>query len=179
MGYEGKFPEEGEKIRYGDFVRLYHESSSRFLTSDDENYQGGSGQKRVFTSDRDTTWKLVPLPGSGEEEGYEIGYDDEVVLENTENGEKLHSSPGITSPVTGEQEVSVFSGGDSNDNWTIKQADDDNQDGFWRVGENFFLVHSASGNYLHSHDIQLGDDAFEVIASKEHDNNSVWSVPSN
>ncbi|KAI9306521.1 MIR motif-containing protein, partial [Cunninghamella echinulata] len=164
--YEGKFPEEGDKIRYGDLVRLYHESSSRFLGTDNQNYQGGSGQTRIFTSDVDTVWRLAPLPGTDEEDGYETN-------------EKLHSSPGVTSPVTGEQEVSAFSGGDSNDNWTIKAADDDNKDGFWRVGENIFLVHSASGHYLHSHDIQLDNDVFEVIARAEHDSNSVWSVPSN
>ncbi|ORZ19020.1 MIR motif-containing protein [Absidia repens] len=179
MGYEGRYPEDGEKIKYGDFVRLYHEFSGRFISTDGSTYEGGSGQRRVFSSDKDTDWILTPVSGSSEEEGNEVAYDDQVTFVNKHTGENLHSSPGVESPITSKQEVSAFSGDDDNDKWVVIQADDDIQDGFWRVGENIYLVHAASDTYLQSHDAEFDDGSYEVFTSDEHDTNSIWSVPSN
>ncbi|CAO3649632.1 unnamed protein product [Cunninghamella blakesleeana] len=175
MGYEGSRPQEGGKINYGDLVKLKHVHTGRYIDTDGQNYQSGSGQKRVIASDDGATWRLLPIRGSGEELGYEVGYDDEVIFENVTTGEKLHSSPGVSSPISGQQEVSA-GGGDDNDNWTIVAADDENEDGFWRGGENILIIHSASRAHLHSHDIQLNEDAYEVVGNQQKDENSVWIV---
>ncbi|KAI9303589.1 MIR motif-containing protein [Cunninghamella echinulata] len=174
--YRGKNPGEGEKICYGDYVELKHIETDKYINTDGQSYEGGSGQLRVFASDSAATWRILPIGESEEQFGYEVGYDDPVTLQLVDSSEKLHSSPGFPSPITGQQEVSTYSGNDSNDNWIIKPADDENEDGFWRGGERVFLIHANSDSYLHSHPLQLDDDNLEVTTYNEGDENSVWVV---
>ncbi|CAO3649628.1 unnamed protein product [Cunninghamella blakesleeana] len=178
--YEGKYPEQGEVIYYGDFIELRHVQTERFISVDDARYEneGGSGQVRVVGSDTPTRWVVLPIGDSEERIGNEVGYDDQVVLQDTQSGERLHCSPDITSPVTGQREVSVYGGHDDNDNWTVKQADDGNEDGFWRAGENFFLIHCESNYYLHTHNFPVEEDSNlnEATCYHEGDENSVFRI---
>ncbi|KAI8098879.1 MIR motif-containing protein [Halteromyces radiatus] len=176
--FQGGFPQEDGIIRYGNYVQLKHCQTGRFISTDGEGYEGGSYQQRVFASESlSTTWVVIPPQGSDEKLGYEVGWDDELLLKPLDYpSHKLHSSPGVESPCSGQQEVSCFAESDENDVWRVVRGGDDCADDFWRVGECFYLVHVNSGATLHSHQIDFFDEQHEVTAFGEYDENSLFVV---
>ncbi|CAO3596430.1 unnamed protein product [Absidia cylindrospora] len=175
--YEGGFPQEDGIIRYGDYVQLRHLQTGRFINTNEGQYEGGSGQQHVYASEStETTWVVLPACGSDEKRGYEVGWDDEVLFKPYDFPDhRLHSSPGVESPSSAQQEVSCFAECDENDNWKVARASDDSCDDFWRVGEQFYLVHVNSGSSLHTHEIEyLGEN--EVTSFGEMDENSIFVV---
>ncbi|KAI8342351.1 hypothetical protein BC941DRAFT_412523 [Chlamydoabsidia padenii] len=176
--YEGSFPREDGIIRYGDHVQLRHVPTGRYVSTDDETYDGGSGQQRVFASESNiSTWQVLHISGSNEQLGYEVGWDDELLLRPLNFPDyRLHSSPGVESLCTAQQEVSCFAEKDMNDVWTVARASEDTQDNFWRVGEGFYLFHRNSGVSLHSHEFPYDDGENEVTGFPELDENSIFVI---
>lgn len=86
---------------------------------------------QVFTKDFDDNdsqeWLVLPVEGTDQEMGGEVGFDDEFKLKHVETGRYLHSHPDIPSPSTGQQEVTGFGGDDEtdeNDIWVLQAFPD-------------------------------------------------------
>ncbi|KAG0170955.1 hypothetical protein DFQ28_009765 [Apophysomyces sp. BC1034] len=183
--YGGERPQEDGIIRYGDHVSLKHNQTGRFLTSNNDNYEGGSGQNIVFaggwSADEWSTFIVIPPRYTEEEPGYEVGWDDEVRLKHVPTRRNLHSHPDHESPVTGQQEVTCFGDdetSDENDIWVVAKWDEDSDeyDDFWRVGQGFVLRHLLTGRTLHSHEELFFDENNEVTCFSELDENDMWRV---
>ncbi|SAM05418.1 hypothetical protein [Absidia glauca] len=177
QAYEGGFPQEDGIIRYGDHVQLRHVTTGRFISTDGEGYEGGSGQQRVYASNSNiTTWQVMHVSCSDERNGFEVGWDDEVLFRPLDfPNHRLHSSPGVESLCSAQQEVSCFDENDENDQWRVVRVDG-SEDDFWRVGEPFYLIHNCSTASLHTHEIPFFDEENEVTAFSEVDENSVFVV---
>ncbi|KAI9007898.1 MIR motif-containing protein [Phycomyces nitens] len=178
-------PQEDGIVRYGDHVSLKHVMTGRFLTSEEDFYEGGSGQQKIFAggweAQESSTWIVIPPIETEEERGYEVGWDDLVRLKHVPTRANLHSHE-IPSPVTEQQEVSCFGNdgeSDNNDLWRVKKfyEDGEDYDDFWRVDQPFVLQHVETGNVLHSHEHAFGEDSNEVTAYPEGDDeNNKWIV---
>ncbi|KAI8337466.1 hypothetical protein BC941DRAFT_425335 [Chlamydoabsidia padenii] len=164
-------------IKYGDEIELKHVATGRYIGTDANQYQSGSKQQNVFATESSSTkWVVLPPEGSGEEKGYEVGWEDEVLLQPLDfPDQRLHSSSDAVSQITGQQEVSCYDGSDKNDIWKVIQEDEDEGDDFWRVGQRFYLQHSTTKKFLHSHEIRYLNETNEVTAF-ERDENSVFIV---
>ena len=93
--------------------------------------QEGSYVIQVFTNDFDDNesqeWFVLPVEGTDQELGGEVGFDDEFKLKHKETGRYLHSHPDIPSPESGQQEVTGFGGDDEtdeNDIWVLQAYPD-------------------------------------------------------
>ena len=88
----------------------------------------------------DAVWLVLPVHGQEDQMGNEVGFDDQFLLQHTATGLFLHSHPDIASPVTGQQEVTCYGGGDENDIWQLQAFPDmeyspeDYVSIFWRKG---------------------------------------------
>lgn len=115
-----------------DHISLKHIITGRFLASNGETYNSGSFQQKVFTADyvnEESTWIVLPPVVTEEEPGYEVGWDDPVRLKHVPTRANLHSHE-ISSPVSGQQEVSCFGNDentDDNDVWKVQQFDEDDE----------------------------------------------------
>ncbi|SAL96903.1 hypothetical protein [Absidia glauca] len=158
-----------------DRIELKHVATGRYISTDDNTYHCGSKQQNVFATESPSTWVVLPPKGSGEEKGYEVGWGDEVLLQPLDfPDQRLHSSPDTLSPTTGQQEVSCYDGSDKNDLWKVVQKDEDKGDDFWRVDQRFYLKHTKTKKFLHTHDVRYLKETNEVTAFEEHDENSVF-----
>ncbi|KAI8377651.1 MIR motif-containing protein [Radiomyces spectabilis] len=178
--YESGFPKD-DIVRYGDHIYLKHCATGRLLSSNDEAYEGGSGQQMVFASDDGdenvSVWKILTPSGSEERPGYEVGYDDILRLKHLGTGRHLHSHE-IESPITGQQEVSGFGNddeSDDNDLWVLERLGEGDEDSLWHVDTPVILRHAQTRNTLHSHNEAYDDEKNEVTAyGAESDENDAW-----
>ncbi|CAO3577941.1 unnamed protein product [Absidia cylindrospora] len=116
-------------IKYGDQIQLQHVRTKKYLGTNGNHYEFGSKQQCVFTSQSPSTWVVVAPEGSGEEDGYEVGWDDKVLLKPKDFPDlRLHSLADTMSPVSGQQEVSCYDGSDHNSAWKVVQFDEDGDD---------------------------------------------------
>ncbi|KAJ8654883.1 hypothetical protein O0I10_009448 [Lichtheimia ornata] len=174
-------------VRYGDVICLKHASTGKYLTSKEEGYShdGTSGQQIVFTNDYEgddsQEWLVIPVEGTGQEDGGEVGFDDEFRLKHQQTGRYLHSHPDIPSPVTGQQEVTGFGGEDEtdeNDIWVLQAFPDyeyPEEDYLWHLDIPLVIRHKMTGQTLHSHEEEF-DDGNEVTAYVGTDDNDQWIV---
>jgi hypothetical protein len=109
---------------------LRHVATGRYISTDGTGYEGGSGQQSVFASEsNNTTWQVLHASCSDERNGYEVGWDDEVLFRPLDfPNHRLHSSPGVESPGSAQQEVSCFEENDENDAWKVVKASDAEDD---------------------------------------------------
>ncbi|CDH51769.1 hypothetical protein RO3G_05118 [Lichtheimia corymbifera JMRC:FSU:9682] len=185
--YETGNRPENNVVRYGDAICLKHDATGKFLTSKEEGYShdGTSGQQIVFTNDYEDDesqeWLVLPVAGTDQELGGEVGFDDEFKLKHKETGRYLHSHPDIPSPVTGQQEVTGFGGDDEtdeNDIWVLQAFPDHEypeEDYLWHLDIPLVIRHKMTGQTLHSHDEEFGDGN-EVTGYVGTDDNDKWIV---
>ena len=141
--------------------------------SEGKNRHGGSGQHlatwtRDAVADHRGLWWVRPAHLTGQDENLEypalefrnktctraaqpVQCGHTIRLTNVETKRNLHSHT-VQSPLSKQQEVSVFEGTDVGDNWKVecltqKQADDGDV-AIWRRGESVRLVHVVTGKYL-------------------------------
>ncbi|KAI9364114.1 MIR motif-containing protein [Pilaira anomala] len=171
-------------VRFGNHISLKHVATGRYLASIEETYDGGSFQQKVFTVEgspsEQSTWIVIPPTITDEEAGYEVGFEDEIRLKRVTDRSNLHSHE-VVSPVSGQQEVSCFGDDentDENDMWRLEQFDNDeeSEDHLWHVGQPVIIRHVATGKLLHSHEMVLADDQYEVTAFDGPDENDKWVV---
>lgn len=109
---------------------MRHVATDRYISTDGAGYDGGSGQQRVFASGSYiTTWQVLHPSCSDERNGYEVGWDDEVLFRPLDfPNHRLHSSPGVESLCSAQQEVSCFEENDENDAWKVVKVADAEDD---------------------------------------------------
>ncbi|KAI7848496.1 MIR motif-containing protein [Circinella umbellata] len=181
---KGSRPED-DKVRYGNVIYLKHDATGKYLTSvDGENYEEGSGQQKVFTGDDDdddSEFLVIPIPGKEDQMSYEVGFDDQFRLQHVATGRYLHSHPDIPSPVTNQQEVTCFGGGDEsdeNDIWELQAFPDHEYEGdyLWHLDIPVVIRHIMTGQTLHSHEESIDDDKNEVTGYVGTDDNDKWQA---
>jgi F0F1-type ATP synthase membrane subunit c/vacuolar-type H+-ATPase subunit K len=165
------------RVRYGSKVALKHNMTGRFLRYGHSAVKSGSsGQGLVYCASwniTDEDWWQV----QGGPEGQVVQFGSTIRLKHIGTGHHLHSH-NHRSPVTGQQEVSGFSGCDNNDNWVVEKWDGPGNE--WSRDCSFSLRHS-SGVKLHSHEQRLQcalGDVVEVtgFSAQGVDENDRWRV---
>ncbi|KAI9493407.1 MIR motif-containing protein [Zychaea mexicana] len=179
---KGSRPEDGT-VHYGNVIYLKHDATEKFLNSEDgDNYEEGSGQQKVYTCDDESEWLVLPIAGQEDQMSYQVGFDDQFRLLHVASGRYLHSHPDIASPVTGQQEVTAFGSeeeSDENDTWQLQAFPDheyDPEDYLWHLEIPIVIRHVMTGQTLHSHEEELGDDHFEVTGYVGTDDNDKWQA---
>jgi len=159
------------EVKYGDKIRLNHKLTNHKLHSHDLNYfhSGTSGQQQVTCyggGDDNDYWFIEPGHGDSVDQGTTMYYGDTFTLVHMLTKKRLHSHSGIKSPVTGQQEVTCYGGGDTNDNWqcTFAKGQDES---VVLYGDYLRFYHPNSKINLHSHDLSSTDyKGFNVVANK-------------
>jgi hypothetical protein len=164
-------------VQDGQTIVILHKLTGKSLHSHTIDYTTGSKQQEVTGYDKrddNDKWTINHfnrgLVGTGFRDS------DVVTLVHKITNKTLHSHD-ITSPVTGQQEVSAFGGRDTNDNWRLEITAGD---GYLRVGQHFKLIHINTGKSLHSHPNMLtnGSKQQEVTAYSDRDDNDYWKLES-
>jgi hypothetical protein len=174
----------GVPVRYGTTFKLRHAATDCSLHSHPISYghPGSSGQQQVTCfggADDNDLWRVKASNGQpgGARSGQPVEHGDIVRLEHVATRRNLHSHQGISSPVSGQQEVSCygqFGVGDENDDWCVDIAGG----GRWEAGTLLRLVHVATNAALHSHRgyahpvWTMGQQ--EVTAYAGRDSNDLW-----
>jgi len=165
-------------INYGSILTLKHEATSHHLHSHPANYThpGSSGQQQITCyngSNSDNNFRIVPGLGLPSLVG-PIANGSIVRLQHINTGAFLHSHV-AKSPVTGQQEVTGFTGGDQNDNWRLEL-----EGGYFKQKSPFRLVHVATNRALHSHNAPYqtapGNIQQEVTGFEGRDQNDFWTA---
>ena len=171
-------------IRQGMVVKMRHQATGCALHSHRIPYShpGTSGQQQVTCfagGDDNDLWMLKGPHGQNTPQTYgqQIKHGDVVRLEHVATGRNLHSHGGISSPLTGQQEVTAFGingNGDFNDNWCVEV----DGAGPWTTDRAVRLIHVATGVALHSH-AGWSDPVFttgqqEVTGFAGRDSNDFW-----
>ena len=133
--------------------------------SEGKNRNGGSGQHlATFVKDDPTAqrslWRVRPRHHGRENEEYPellqmtptcassaqpIHCGDFLRLTNLETRRNLHSHA-VKSPLSSQQEISVYEGEDQGDDWKLECLDA--KDGVWRKGQRVKLQHYQTGKCL-------------------------------
>ncbi|CAG9316158.1 unnamed protein product [Blepharisma stoltei] len=171
-------------VTYGARLQLRHESTNAILRSDPINYTTGSGQQEVTANrvEDKNSWFIVKGPnylGDGwrQLKGTQVMNNSIIRLEHIETGKNLHSSPGVPSPSSGQQEVSAYGNngyGDDNDDWRIETDHDAGTP--WITTYRTRLIHVRSECALHSHGGHNNPRGQEVTGYRERDENDIWRV---
>lgn len=101
----------------------------------------------AFGGQDDNDWWIVAGPHNGgtPARGTPVADGETIRLVHRATGLRLHSH-NIPSPVSCQQEVSAFGGGDANDDWRVR---------YQQPGGTMRLVHVNTRNPLHSHNLDL------------------------
>eukprot|EP01089_Gocevia_fonbrunei_P016158 TRINITY_DN493_c0_g4_i1.p1 TRINITY_DN493_c0_g4~~TRINITY_DN493_c0_g4_i1.p1 ORF type:complete len:201 (-),score=41.82 TRINITY_DN493_c0_g4_i1:75-677(-) len=177
------------KLTYGATIILVHVSTNRSLHSHSLKYThaGTSGQQHVTaqpTRNDDDKWEVHAAHGSTTKNGSKVKFGDVIRLKHVATGLYLHSHPGKPSPVTNQQEVTGYGGGDKNDNWRIEEINGGKTGKKITNQEVLRLVHVQTNHSLHSHnhnfDVQPGNSQGEVTCwpLNKKDNNDQWKIES-
>ncbi|KAI9252149.1 MIR motif-containing protein [Sporodiniella umbellata] len=187
------FPPEGNIVHIGNTISLKHNMTGRFLASEEGvSYEEGSFQQKVFAREwipsPPTQFIVIPRVGEERDMGEDVNFGEVIRLKHVGTRSNLHTHPDITSPVTGQQEVSCYGDDsltDENDEWVVEQwpfGDEENEefdpeDKTWYVGRSFYLKHVATGVTLHSHEEPISEDSNEVCGyGSGPDENDRWRV---
>ncbi|KAI9318495.1 MIR motif-containing protein [Dichotomocladium elegans] len=171
-------------VRYGNTITLYHLATGKYLNSDEYTYQSGSYQQRVYANDCnecDAEWIVLPIIGSDECMGNEVGFDDPFRLKHVRTGRYLHSHPDIASPASEQQEVTAFGSdeeSDQNDVWRLEALPEyeyPEEDYLWHLDLPHVIRHVETNLTLHSHDIEF-EGSNEVTAYPGIDENDQWAA---
>jgi dolichyl-phosphate-mannose--protein O-mannosyl transferase len=167
-------------VQDGETIVIMHKLTNKSLHSHSINYSSGTRQQEVtgyWGRDPNDYWTINhtnrDLVGTGFSNG------DIVTIIHKQTNHSLHSH-NARSPVTGQQEVTGYSGRDSNDNWKLESISggtaDNCEDGYLRVGSQFKLIHVNTNHALHSHGINLrtGSRQQEVTGYSGRDDNDWW-----
>eukprot|EP01089_Gocevia_fonbrunei_P016159 TRINITY_DN493_c0_g5_i1.p2 TRINITY_DN493_c0_g5~~TRINITY_DN493_c0_g5_i1.p2 ORF type:complete len:287 (-),score=57.88 TRINITY_DN493_c0_g5_i1:113-973(-) len=177
------------KLHYGNTIILVHTPTNRSLHSHNLKYthDGTSGQQQVTaqpTRNNDDKWVVHAAHGHSTNNGHEVKFGDVITLKHVSTGQNLHSHSGKPSPVTKQQEVTGFGGGDNNDDWRIEEINGGKQGHAVTNTELIRLVHVHTNHSLHSHDhnfdVQPGNSQGEVTCwpLNKKDNNDQWKIES-
>jgi dolichyl-phosphate-mannose--protein O-mannosyl transferase len=175
---------EHRPIRIGDTIRLLHQLTGCALHAHNTEYShpGSSKQHQVTASggqDSNDYWVVRAQQGMGDEtrRGRRVRNGDIIRLTHQNTRRNLHSHAGVSSPVSGQQEVTAFGGdgvGDTNDNWRF----DIPGGGTWTEDVPVRLIHVLSGAALHSHrGIEhplYTSGQQEVTGFTQRDENDLW-----
>lgn len=141
-------------VTCGSIIKLKHSGTGVRLHSHNIPYGSGSGQQSVTgfpaASDPNSYW-LVQGPFGKPEScppGTPLKSGDVITLQHVRTGKNLHSHL-HRSPITGQQEVSCFTG-DTGDNWKV------DTNGIWKRDQIVRLIHVDTGKFLHSHGHKYG-----------------------
>lgn len=193
------FPAEGQAdfILYRSNVSMSHVLSGRWLASQAVplRHAGGSGYQvvncmqtaqanRVQLGAGDAkpiAWRLDSTSGPGDV----LRNGDVVELTHEATGQLLHSHPGISSPMTSQQEVCGYPPGHRDDNnaWQVLALSRPPTDRSpVKKGEPIALFHCQTRHYLHSHggfEGPLTNYHQEVTAwPHKDDDNNAWTLHS-
>ncbi|CAB9526014.1 Stromal cell-derived factor 2-like protein 1 [Seminavis robusta] len=157
-------------VTCGSAIKITHVKSGagKYLLFDSEgkNRQGGSGQHlatwlRDDPSNNRAMWWIRPAHHGVDDTEYPTGGDaskhrtchraaeevkcgDTIRLTNMATRRQLHSHQ-VKSPLSNQQEVSVYEGQDFGDDWVVECVE---SSGVWRRGETVRLKHVQTGGYL-------------------------------
>jgi hypothetical protein len=176
--------QELKPVTYGSTVRLQHISTGEFLHSTTKRYthEGSSKQLDVVgvkSPDYHSNW--IVRSGSGAPEDHQFGtlvsHGETIRLAHVATGGYLHSHAHVSSPVTNQQEVTVFDPGrtDANDDWRLELA----TPGAWTKWDRIRLIHTATNHTLHSHPNALSSGEQEVTCFDGRDDNDYWKIQDN
>ncbi len=144
-------------VLYGATIKLVHNETGQALHSHKSNYThpNSSNQQQVTAYPRDNTddYWIVRGPHnflSDYKMGETIKSGEVIRLEHKNTQGKLHSHSGRPSPISEDQEVTVFGNdgnGDTNDNWILEVENNT----IWLEGLKVRLVHKNTNAVLHSY----------------------------
>jgi len=149
----------GRLFRNSSRIKLKHGVGR--LRSQSGQYIPGSQRQRVSASGPDSApddneWFEVKTDTVSA-----IRYGDDIRLQHVLTGHYLYSSDEHVSPVTQQQEVSCQGVLNDNSLWRVVLASNNQSTDFWRVGDVINLIHRATNNKLHSHDLRFPDNEQE------------------
>lgn len=144
-------------ITYGATIKLIHNETGQALHSHTFNYchPNSSNQQQVTAYSRENTDDFWIVRGPHHfsiefKDGEPVKNGDVIRLEHKNTKGKLHSHHGHPSPISGDQEVTVFGvegSGDTNDNWVLEVENNKT----WLEGLKIRLVHKNTNAVLHSY----------------------------
>eukprot|EP00826_Nyctotherus_ovalis_P010358 TRINITY_DN1273_c0_g1_i17.p1 TRINITY_DN1273_c0_g1~~TRINITY_DN1273_c0_g1_i17.p1 ORF type:complete len:232 (+),score=26.56 TRINITY_DN1273_c0_g1_i17:75-770(+) len=148
-------------IGCGSSIYLGNVETGFFLQPQRIIYGSGSGQPAVTatseTNSPDSLWTIKEAAGEQPcKTGRKIVCGERIRLEHITTGKNLHSEKVFISPLSHNQEVSLFGTEeveDADDDWVIECVDE-SQD-FVRGNTTFGLRHAESDKYLHTDRVHL------------------------
>jgi hypothetical protein len=166
-----------DPVSTGDTVRLSHVWTGLTLHSHDLPYthRGTDGLQQVTCfggSDENDRWLLVGTSGPA---GTALQDGSVVRLRHALTGRWLRSAAGVTSPLSGQQQVSAADEPDHSADWRVDVAGGRP----WTAGARVRLIHVATDVALHSHrasDPRLTAGQQEVTGYPSRDVNDWWTV---
>jgi hypothetical protein len=165
-------------VYFGDRIKLKHIVTNHVLHSHAQFYSTGSGQQQVTCFDQrndDDLWEVLSVNG---QQG-PVPYGSPVVFRHVTTGAFLHSHPNILSPVTRQQEVTCYSGRDSNNHWIINPVGYGGSN-VLTGGVPITVTHINTNHRLHSHfeKFYLNGSYFQQEVTCYHvpDQNDNWRV---
>jgi hypothetical protein len=168
-------------LRIGDCIKLKHKLNNLSLKglADKKYFHTNSSMQNVVCTDTVGDWWIVKgahgvtrWTGSI---GLPVAKEQVIRLEHVDSGMMLHSHKGVPSPMSKQQEVTLFGEngfGDSNDNWKITDV----ADGLIKKGSVIKLVHVATNHALHAHSFKLITGEGEVTGYSGRDTNDFWII---
>jgi dolichyl-phosphate-mannose--protein O-mannosyl transferase len=162
-------------VTCGSIIKLRHASTQARLHSHNIPYGSGSGQQSVTgnpsNSDPNSYWLVQGPFGKPEscQPGTTLKSGDIITLHHVRTGMNLHSHL-HRSPITGQQEVSCFTG-DTGDNWKVDTT------GLWKRDAVVRLIHADTGKWLHSHNHKYGhpiNGQQEITCFHEQNKDNNW-----
>lgn len=175
-------------------IRLEHVESHFYLHSHGIRYGAGSKQQSITAvesqDDEGNLWLVKEALGEQPcTTGAPIKCDEFVRLEHVATERNLHTHT-VTSPLSGQQEVSCYEPreeGDSNDNWRVQCSEERGvKPQVWARDTKVTLQSKNQGAYLHSHSQHrftqkncpncpiIGQQ--EVTCFKEQNPQNLWTV---
>ncbi|CAG9330818.1 unnamed protein product [Blepharisma stoltei] len=171
-------------IRYGVPIKLVHHATHHSLHSHPHALGSGTHQQEVtgFGSRDDNDWWIVKGPDGNGPWNCPIGtpvLNHQIIrLEHLATGKNLHSSPGVHSPSSHQQEICAFGEhgvGDVNDNWRL-EVEGQPPNTPWFGNHHIRLIHVQSNHSLHSHHGHKIRDQQEITGYDRRDENDFWTV---
>jgi len=180
-----------EYIRFGSYIALQHNTTSKYLSSrsPDSNESSTKGNKdQAFATRRKSENELwMVLQAYGERRRLKtddaVPYNAQIRLVHIASRRNLRSHPDYISPISNQQEVICHGDentSDLNDNWLVQRHSYTNHydnSGYWLANDAITLRHIQTGATLHSHSIMLDDDNQEVTCyGPGHEENDKWKA---
>ncbi|KNE62404.1 hypothetical protein AMAG_07626 [Allomyces macrogynus ATCC 38327] len=139
--------DEFAKVTCGAVIKLSHVPSGFKLHSHNVRYGSGSGQQSVTAlpnrDDPSSLWLVKKGWGESCTRGEPIPCGSTIRLMHVATRTHLHSHQ-HASPLSGNQEISAYSGDDTGDNWTLKCKSGK----VWLRESPIGLVHEGTGRHL-------------------------------